>query len=162
MSTINGKACVVDGTPVDKVFSNGKQVYGRNLLTGTSNAQDYTVSGSEWTLGSQSSNGTGFPCTPGTSYTYSAIVKSTTYDYYPEIQFRDSGNKFIVNSANFPSKDTGVRKITAVAPENATIVRVHMVLDNPSDSQTVVFNSEKLEKGSIATPWSPAPEDVLK
>ena len=35
MPTINGKVCVVNGTPVDKVFSNGKQVYGRNLLTGT-------------------------------------------------------------------------------------------------------------------------------
>lgn len=35
MPTINGRACFVNGTPVDKVFSNGKQVYGRNLLTGT-------------------------------------------------------------------------------------------------------------------------------
>ena len=32
MPTINGKVCVVNGVPVDKVFSNGKQVYGRNLL----------------------------------------------------------------------------------------------------------------------------------
>lgn len=32
MPTINGRACVVNGTPVDKVFSNGKQVYGRNLV----------------------------------------------------------------------------------------------------------------------------------
>lgn len=36
MSTINGRACVADGTPVDKVFSNGRQVYGRNLAQGTS------------------------------------------------------------------------------------------------------------------------------
>lgn len=35
MSTINGKACIVNGTPVDKVFSDGKQVYGRNLLKNT-------------------------------------------------------------------------------------------------------------------------------
>lgn len=32
MPTINGRACVVNGTPVDKVFSNGQQVYSRNLL----------------------------------------------------------------------------------------------------------------------------------
>ena len=32
MTTINGRACVVNGTPVDKAFSNGKQVYGRNFL----------------------------------------------------------------------------------------------------------------------------------
>lgn len=35
MSTINGKACVINSKPVDKVFSNGRQVYGRNLLPGT-------------------------------------------------------------------------------------------------------------------------------
>lgn len=34
MSTINGKVCVVDGVAVDKVFSNSRQVYGRNLLAG--------------------------------------------------------------------------------------------------------------------------------
>lgn len=33
MSIINGKALVKDGNAVDKVFSNGRQVYGRNLLT---------------------------------------------------------------------------------------------------------------------------------
>ncbi|EKQ04197.1 phage tail fiber protein [Lacticaseibacillus casei A2-362] len=32
MPTINGRACVVNGVPVDKVFSDGRQVYGRNLL----------------------------------------------------------------------------------------------------------------------------------
>ena len=41
MPTINGKVCVVNGTPVDKVFSNGKQVYGRNLSTGTD--QEYAM-----------------------------------------------------------------------------------------------------------------------
>ena len=35
MTAINGKACVVNGKAVDAVFSNGKQVYGRNLLKGT-------------------------------------------------------------------------------------------------------------------------------
>ena len=38
MPTINGRVCVVNGKPVDKVFSNGVQVYGRNLLLNTSNS----------------------------------------------------------------------------------------------------------------------------
>lgn len=134
---------------------------GTNLLTGTSNTQDYTVSGSGWALGSQSSNGTNasIPCTPGASYTYSAIVQSTTYDCYPEMSFFDSGKHFILNSANFPGKDIGMRKITEVAPENAAFMVAHMVLKNPPDSQTVVFNSEKLEKGSMATDWCANPMD---
>ncbi|MGA3430575.1 phage tail protein [Lactiplantibacillus plantarum] len=134
---------------------------GTNLLTGTSNTQDYTVSGSGWALGSQSSNGNSrsVPATPGKSYTYSAIIKSTTYDCYPEIQFFDSGKNFIINSANAPGKDTGMRKTTAVAPENVAFVGARMVLNAPSDSQTVVFNSEKLEKGNLATDWCPNPAD---
>ena len=43
MPTINGRACVVNGTPVDKVFSNGRQIYGRNLLINTAKLNDSTV-----------------------------------------------------------------------------------------------------------------------
>ena len=45
MPTINGKVCIVNGTPVDKVFSNGRQVYGRNMLTGTSTPVQVTGNG---------------------------------------------------------------------------------------------------------------------
>lgn len=38
MPTINGRACVVNGVAVDKVYSNGRQVYGRNLLISTSSS----------------------------------------------------------------------------------------------------------------------------
>lgn len=36
MAIINGKALVKDGKAVDKVFSNGRQVYGRNLIINSS------------------------------------------------------------------------------------------------------------------------------
>jgi len=45
MTTINGRACVVNGVAVDKVFSNGKQVYGRNLLLGTKTPLSLLVNG---------------------------------------------------------------------------------------------------------------------
>ena len=35
MATINGKALVKDGKPLDGAYSNGQLVYGRNLLLGT-------------------------------------------------------------------------------------------------------------------------------
>ena len=35
MATINGKALVKDGNPLDRAYSNGQLVYGRNLLDGT-------------------------------------------------------------------------------------------------------------------------------
>ncbi|AYE38674.1 hypothetical protein D1B17_08550 [Companilactobacillus zhachilii] len=164
MSTINGQVCVVDGVAVDKVFSDGKQVYGRNLLTGTSNVQDYIISGSQWVSGSQSKNGSTitFPGIPGESYTYSSIVKSTTFDCFSEIQFFDSNKKVISMFYTTAKKDTGLRYVSAVAPAGTAFLYIHMVLNHPMDSQTLVFNSEKLELGTSATPWTPAPEDVLK
>ena len=36
MAIINGKVLVKDGKAVDKVFSNGRQVYGRNLIVNSS------------------------------------------------------------------------------------------------------------------------------
>ena len=136
---------------------------GTNLLTGTSNAQDYTLSGAGWKRASQSSNGTNvsIPCTPGASYTYSVIIKSATFNCYPEIQFFDSGKNLIYTSTSVHGTDIGVRKTTGVAPENAAFIVSHMLLGDPSDSQTVVFNSEKLERGSVATDWCPNPSEIL-
>ncbi|MFR4177238.1 MAG: distal tail protein Dit [Lacticaseibacillus paracasei] len=132
-----------------------------NLLTGTSNIQDYTLSGNYWESGSQSKNGgnISIPGTPGASYTYSAIVKTATFNCYPEIEFYDSSKNWISNSVNVPGTGIGVRKTTAVAPANTAFLVVSVVLQNPPDSQTVVFNSEKLELGTTASPWSPNPAD---
>jgi|GEM_PF-4104878 hypothetical protein len=163
MPTINGKACVVDGKPVDKVYSNGAKIYGRNLLTGTSNTQDYTISRNGWVNFSQSSNGmsTSISGTPGASYTYSAIVKSATFGFSPKIQFYDINKKPIKTITDPNKPDTGLRYVTGIAPADTAFIIACMILNNPTDSQTVVFNSEKLEQNATASPWSPAPEDVM-
>ena len=134
---------------------------GTNLLTGTSNTQDYTLSGSGWVRGSHSSNGNlSIPCTPGASYTYSVIIKSATFNYYVEISSFDSNHKWIANYQSYIGTDIGMQKVTMVAPENASFMTVHVSLNNPPDSQTVVFNSEKLELGSHATDWCPNPSEI--
>lgn len=132
-----------------------------NLLVGTSNVQDYTMSGSKWVKGSQSKNGgnISIPGTPGASYTYSAIVKSATFGCFPELQFFDSNKKLISMVGNTAKTDTGLRYTSGVAPAGTAFLLIHMVLNNPPDSQTVVFNSEKLEQGTTASPWSPNPAD---
>lgn len=163
MPTINGRACVVNGTPVDKVFIDGKQVYGRNLLLRTSNINDYTLSGSGWAAGGQSSNGgtVSISATPGEYYTYSAVVKSTTFNCYLQTNFYDNSKNLISRFTSRMGTDIGMRTFTTVAPENVAYMNVYMVFNNPPDSQTAVFNSEKLEQGTTATPWTPAPEDVM-
>ena len=132
-----------------------------NLLTGTSNTQDYTMIGNGWVNASQSSNGisTSIPGTPGAGYTYSAIVKSATFGFSPKIQFYDINKKLIKTIADTNKPDTGLRYVTGIAPAGTAFILACMILYNPTDSQTVVFNSEKLEQNATASPWSPNPAD---
>ncbi|MFR0563624.1 distal tail protein Dit [Lacticaseibacillus paracasei] len=132
-----------------------------NLLTGTSNTQDYTMRGNGWVNDSQSSNGIRavIPGTQGASYTYSAIVKSATFGFSPKIQFYDINKKLIKTIADTNKPDTGLRYVTGIAPAGTAFILACMILYNPTDSQTVVFNSEKLEQNATASPWSPNPAD---
>lgn len=47
MPTINGKALVKDGKPLDRVYSNGKIVYGRNYILDTANPKTQTSNGKD-------------------------------------------------------------------------------------------------------------------
>ena len=171
MTTINGKVCVVNGTPVDKVFSNGKHVYGRNLLTNTS---DF------------SSNWIGM----------SSVSTTTEYNGQPSMVFASSSqwlvnqrigekleNSFQYTSSFWAKADNaGDKAHTELWGSNGATdfvlttnwVRYAAVLSGSSgfpycyfgvpdgNKRNVYIALPKLEKGSIATPWSPAPEDVLK
>jgi hypothetical protein len=178
MSTINGRACVANGTPVDKVFSNGRQVYGRNLLTNTS---DF------------SSNWHGIP----------SVSTTTEYNGHPSMVFTSVKRQIasqtldlgkLENSSQYTSSfwakadNAGDKAHTEMwGSLGATDfvlttdwVRYTAVVTSYSDANTNISHSScyfwgttgnkgnvyialpKLEKGSVATPWTPAPEDVLK
>jgi len=51
--------------------------------------------------------------------------------------------------------------VTFVVPENITGIDESMGYIQFSGSGTGILSHFKLEKGSVATPWSPAPEDVM-
>lgn len=77
MATINGKALVRDGKPLDRVYSNGRLVYGRNLLLGTnSNAKS-------WLNGGNGSYTTQYVAlNNGYKYSFSYTKASTNYAVY--------------------------------------------------------------------------------
>ena len=166
--------------PVDKVFSNGKQVYGRNLLLGSRN-----YNGDQWS-GLQSISGT----YKGVSIV-SVSNNETVFNYDKSGLVSD--NKINISSPYVLSmyvKNTSSAEITITfyggsTNENNTIVskvgsESDWVMISKKISfwtkggnsligiglQGIVDNSVlicciKLEKGSVATPWSPAPEDVM-
>jgi len=176
MSTINGKACVANGTPVDKVFSDGRQVYGRNLLTGTGN---HTVTGTgAFTAGYLSNETTddlltlfkgleGQTVTVSVDYRYSGFVAGsiTSRMGWETSITSDSTSYFGVwHSPDYsPNNDSGSGRIsyTFVVPKNITSVGGSRGYVQFHGSGTGTLSHLKLEKGNIATDWTLAPEDVM-
>lgn len=192
MSIINGRACVVNGTPVDKVFSNGKQVYGRNLVAGTSGpfAMGYGIPNTVWNADKKRSEislpttvtqwevlpknpSFYFSVTPGMSYTQSIYVstdaplteKATQVTWYTAGDGHNTSGK-----TDMLTISENVYRITSTYtwPVNSTDNNLRLfdifnltVVFNFTKGTFLYFYQPKLEIGTIATPWTPAPKDVL-
>lgn len=162
MTTINGRACVVNGTPVDKVFSNGRQVYGRNLLIGTSENE---VSGKFYLFHNYQISG---GLQPGTTYTLSGWGR-VDQDCLNQSKGNRSKGVFIVAyyvdwswSVTLwitPSLTSQYGKINFTTPSGKQF-NPYVSVYIGSTSGTGYISKLKLEKGTTATPWTPAPEDV--
>ena len=173
MTTINGKACVVNGTPVDKVFSDGKQVYGRNLLTGT--ADKILTGAGPWVSGYLSNETTndfislfqgleGETVTISVDYKYSGFVAGSGNNKLGWETGITAGSTSWVGVWYSPKNISGSGRMsyTFVVPENITSISGSTKgWIQFSGSGTGTISHFKLEKASIATPWTPAPEDVI-
>ena len=174
MPTINGGVCVVNGKPVDKVFSNGKQVYGRNYVRNTSN---------EWTIF------TGFTgvinyCTPNLGVFYPddlQVGDTVTIGYTIKnngIQsgiflLQAPGNVTVWSAGNI---GLGQYDIAKVCPDGATTTLIQyftLTADNLKNSSfnfnirtdkipagTLSYKGLFVKKGDLAADWTLAPEDV--
>lgn len=172
MATINGKALVKDGNPLDRAYSNGQLVYGRNLLSGTKDFngtwefQSSVVNDGFYNnliVKSQSSSGTGilkrYIVNKDGDYTFSAWVSAS--------------------AGQIPGLIVGknrVQQANIVLPNTAfDWVRVMYTLKNVKSGDEITGRIDKSsaiagkvsvaghkwEKGSTATPWTPAPEDYI-
>jgi hypothetical protein len=163
MSAINGRACVVNGTPVDKVFSNGRQVYGRNLLTGTSRDLQTAPDSPRNEYGGRIHNFSSdeFNSLAGSQVTASVFIHNTT-THTVNLVIWTNGDSFGVGTG-VPAGTDGYSTITAYNITSSDIVgniNIRAYTENASISG-VQYKELKLEKGrTTATPWTPAPEDV--
>ncbi|MEN2351517.1 hypothetical protein [Lacticaseibacillus paracasei] len=158
MPTINGRACVVNGVPIDKVFSNGRQVYGRNLLTGTSERRqeetggDYLIS----TAGM-------FAPKKGTEYIATVQVLENDHSLVLQVwEMTKYGSRirFVIGT---PITAAGLAKIVFTAPESDgyDLLGIQLAWANGEDTGSYAWSMAKVEIGTVATPWTPAPEDVM-
>lgn len=160
MPTINGRACVVNGTPVDKVFSNGQQVYGRNLLTGTSVVKTRVIK-----AGSQGGALSQVPIVGGETYTYSISMITMGHTGHSSIAWLDANKNVISVKAgkdNLWTANGGRFSNTFTAPNNAFYANLTPWYFNQSytSDTNISWNQEKIELGTTSTPWTLAPEDV--
>lgn len=177
MPTINGRACVVNGTPVDKVFSNGVKVYGRNLLNFKSGVTLGKYYGWRADVISYSGNRAIFnkvKVTPNSQYTISANWSNTEWlsiyaftnesDTTAVARYGSYGGlgEFSWNS-NFAGGYTVANNCTFTVPANVNYIGVSYCSASTDTLalQALLNGKPKLEQGSTATPWTPAPEDVM-
>ena len=202
MTTINGRACIVNGTPVDKVFSNGRQVYGRNLLLDTNfnNLPQYwtaaigTVSGTfngnnviyydaktiTWDAISVLQQPIYDPAlttnrvVPNQWYTLSFYTKGVgqmTSFVYPGIVYDAAGGYidgvklgYIAGDGSHVwdlTDDWTRHTYTFKSKSSFSATNVQNVLWRLIKGSKAYICMPKLDAGTLATPWTPAPEDVM-
>lgn len=193
MPTINGKACVINGTPVDKAFSNDKQVYGRNLLQGTVtasgdvsggggifvegafNGYDAVKTSTAWSermINLKSSLGR-TNAKAGDWFTISVYVKAdkqidTGYITVPRAlgdvdADTNDGTLDGIQMQDKPITTQWQQYSWSFQINNISLQRETTRVEYSEDTSDnwIYWAGWKLEDGSISTPWTPAPEDVI-
>lgn len=147
--------------PVDKVFSNGKQVYGRNLFTGTSDKPS-SITGGNW-----NAYNVGAYKTPkvGQEYTFSIEVPEADHDVIMQVYRCNNAGARVNQLAITHIKSGEKAHITFTWPDprdrGATQIVANLAWTNGTDAGTYSYCKAKLETGNVATDWTPAPEDVM-
>lgn len=177
MSIINGKACVVDGVAVDKVFSDGKQVYGRNLYLNSKAISDsYGVNGSKVTVEpfDSTTNMWHIVAPLGTSktvgiylygYADDKLPDSSDWSYSADVKGTGKIAKFGVEAGNrnqvVGTVGSEWSRVSQTGQfDNSERKTLIMYFDSTSGPIDVYIKLPKLEIGTT-TPWTPAPEDVM-
>jgi len=171
MTTINGRACVANETPVDKVFSDGRQVYGRNYII---NSDNYLTGAGKQQKKVGDISGDTLKKLRGKQVTISADIDYTNARHEVGQNCR-IGTEFFVTYESGQQQYLKVWKPTIAGESFSGRISQTMVFkDEPIISTSAqvlaysqdVFDSSsvgrpKFEIGTTFTDWTPAPEDVM-
>ncbi|WP_201307853.1 phage head spike fiber domain-containing protein [Companilactobacillus farciminis] len=177
MTDITHGTWIKDGKAVDAVYQGGIKVYGRNLCTDTRDFDNPSVwiNWTNWSKTGEKFNGLTVMSTvndwqglgqnvqakKGDTYTFSVYAryksgtgKSGVY-FAPSTVATTSPGSVMVSLNETWQRVSETVTITADGPINARIERTN---DN---TNTLLIAGIKLEMGSVPTPLTPAPEDVM-
>ncbi|MDR4073144.1 hypothetical protein KKP3161_000316 [Lactiplantibacillus plantarum] len=145
MADITHGTWVKDGKAVDAVFSNGSQVYGRNLFS----VHDWDAKPD---LVSNFVPYMNIQLEPSTAYTLTTNISLESEGWADVFLFKDDETPGTQTGG--VSSGVGRTLITSSTGNVKVGVRDYSLSDGT--------NWIKLEKGTTATPYSLAPEDILK
>lgn len=175
MATINGKALVKDGKPLDRVYSNGQLVYGRNLLYGTRDFSGTWVNVNGWitdgtykglTVKKRTAQWGGvyktFTAPKDADYTFSAYVKGSgsTASIYRQVNINGGVNGSVVPNKLIGNTFDWLRDSFKVTLKAGDIIYAKYEISSTATDSILWTSGHKWGKGSTAT-WSPAPEDYI-
>ena len=163
MATINGKALVKDGKPIDRAYSNGQLVYGRNYFlnsSGSSLTNDsikgkvFTSNPSvAWIGGPQNSlYQRGLDALNGQQVTVSFWAKADKEN--AKFHSEPLGGAKTFN----PKLTTSWDKYSYTIPNLATAIVFFMAVDVGTN---YYLSNLKIESGNTSTDWTSAPEDYI-
>lgn len=162
MADITHGTWIKDGKAVDKVFSNGSQVYGRNLALGTSNQ---VVQATNWNMQivdikyDKSLGGNLCASVMINNAGHASVLSKGSANIYLQT-FDSTGNALATANGNAVSYNAiGLSQCSISINDGATDIKAYILTNNMN--QNAFYSCLKIEKGSIATPYSPAPEDIL-
>ena len=171
MSIINGKALVKDGKPLDKVFSNGRQVYSRNLLKGTRTSVSLTgnnafnQSGSLYSFANgKNVQNQGLSVGDTLTCEFDWTVSNPTSGTF-EVHLNGPNWQRLSKTISITSENkSGHSKLSFVVDAGflgGTANAIRLRADYLPTNSVLTISYVKLTKGSTATPWTPAPEDYI-
>jgi hypothetical protein len=186
MATINGKALVRDGKPLDRVYSNGRLVYGRNLLLGTINwvgdstrwAKRGTVtdnsgtyremivasSAGAWTSPIYMMQNAGI-LQVGKTYTFSTYVRNTSDTDTNVAPYYEPGVVVPTGTTTSLPAHTDWFRVSitfqCIKDPTTSTLGLRWEGQNALTNGQIQFAGYKLEEGNQATDWTPAPEDYI-
>lgn len=178
MADITHGTWIKDGKPINAVYQNGAQVYGRNLcLNSKSLKNSYAVNDNAkvtvepfdsttnmWHIVAEQGAGAnsgmyfwdygneGFP--DNSDWSYSADVKGTGKVQVFDIDGSSRTSQVIGTIGSEWSRISQ----TGLSNNHTSIDMYFNTTDSPLD---IYIKLPKLETGTTATPYSPAPEDIL-
>lgn len=167
MADITHGTWIKDGKAVDAVYQNGRQVYGRNLWIASKVAHGYLPGATGLPTPSDTSPDAVIP-DPITVPASANSLVMTIYNPNKLVNTVNSDKPSFFNGSTylgiqqwFSLTGDAVQTVKWNIPAGTTKAYLSSLL---GPAHTVGFDSSiyvKYEFGDFATPWTPAPEDIL-